>query len=361
MTRGELHFNGSVVKVWVNTQEEGIFASNTRPKDTIKFRSLAEQYQANVLPMLKPASQIVIKSTLGSLCEHFGNMSLSAIGTEEIQRYITSLAVAPKTIKNRIGIMQMCWNRARAWGYVKSNPFEFLSMPRQPLSEARRLSVDDVRAIIRKTDEPFKTMLMILAETGLRGGELVAIRHSDITSGVINIARSAFRKTIQTPKTGNAVRKICISGRLAAILCNETPRIRGFGANDLLFPYKDGCWDNGEITRRLGIGLHQFRHANKSLMQSLGVPEYIQDERMGHAKQGMSGRYTHSSPEDHKKWAEIIGRALSSAGEQGSGNPSEAIASVTATINCPSTVSDKPSPADSSCTENGLSMAMGAD
>ena len=344
MTRGELHFAGNSVKVWVDDSGEGITASSNRPLSTMKFREFAGKYEAEVVPQMKPASQASIKSVLGILGKSFGARKLQDIGTEEIQKFVTGSAYAPKTLRNQLGVMRMCWTKARAWNYVKHDPFEFLSMPRQPLAEARTLSVEEVRAIIRKTDEPFKTMLWILAETGIRGGELCGLYRSDVDARVIRIARSAFRKQIQTPKTVNAVREIAISGRLAQHLSSlrvivaevgptkaHEPSIEvatsGLGvpnaerdsvvARNLLFSMPDGRpWDNGEIVRRLkpvlgtGVGLHALRHANKSLMQSLGVPEYLQDERMGHSKKGMGGRYTHSDPSDHRKWAEIIGNTI---------------------------------------------------
>lgn len=323
MTRGELKFGGNTVKVWLEIEDGEVRASSVRPRDSLRFEELAGKYRAEVLPHLKPASQSSIDSVLTGLCRTFGSKSLAKIGTEDIQKFITGSSYSPKTLRNQIGVMRMAWNKARAWGYVRSNPFEFLSMPRQPLADARTLSADEVRAIVRKTDEPFKTMLWILAETGIRGGELCGLYKSDVNARTIRIARSAFRKQIQTPKTANAVREIHISGQLAQHLaCGPVGAGRDIASSistapALLFSMPDGRpWDNGEIVRRLkpvlgpGVGLHAFRHANKSLMQSLGVPEYLQDERMGHAKSGMGGRYTHSRPEDHRRWAEAIGSAI---------------------------------------------------
>jgi integrase len=215
MTRGTLNYGGNTVRVWVDDSGEGIQASSGRPLSTMKFRAFADKYRAEILPQMKPASQSSITSVLSTLCTTFGEHRLSDIGTEDIQKFVTSSPYSPKTLKNQIGVFRMTWTKARAWGYVKTNPFEFLSMPRAPLTEARTLSVDEVRAIIRATPEPFKTMLWILAETGIRGGELCGLYRSDITNGVIKVARSAFRKTIQTPKTVNACREIAISGRLA--------------------------------------------------------------------------------------------------------------------------------------------------
>lgn len=379
MTRGELKFGGNLVKVWLEIEDGEVRASSVRPKDSLRFEELAGKYRTEILPQLKPASQSSIASVISQLNKTFGARKLSQIGTEDIQRFVTGFpSSSPKTLKNQIGVMRMVWTKARAWGYVRSNPFEFLSMPRQPLAEARTLSVDEVRAIIRKTDEPFRTMLWILAETGIRGGELCGLYRSDVDSRTIRIARSAFRKQIQTPKTQNAVREIAISGRLARHLSEIPVEIAGLGAGResnssistapaLLFSMPDGRpWDNGEIVRRLkpvlgtGVGLHAFRHANKSLMQSLGVPEYIQDERMGHAKSGMGGRYTHSSPEDHRRWAEAIGEIVCGSLE---GRAETTVASATAAttlVGLGTEAGIKARPQEI-CTENVFSMAMGAD
>lgn len=336
MTRGELKFGGSTVRVWLEIEDGEVRASSVRPKDSLRFEELADKYRAEVLPQLKPASQSSIDSVLTGLCRTFGSKSLAKIGTEDIQKFITGSSYSPKTLRNQIGVMQMAWNKARAWGYVRSNPFEFLSMPRQPLGKARTLSVEEVRAIIRATPEPFHTMLWILAETGIRGGELCGLYRSDVDARTIRIARSAFRKEIQTPKTQNAVREISISGQLARHLNQfagavspgtgrlreqagtlPPPQEREMSPAELLFAMPDGRpWGNGEIVRRLkpvlgtGVGLHAFRHANASLMASLRVPEHIRRERLGHSAGNVTARYTHSNQDDHRRWAEAIGAAI---------------------------------------------------
>jgi integrase len=334
MKRGTLNFGGSSVQVWLEIEDGEVRASSVRPKQSIKFREFAGKYESEVVPQMKPASQASITSVLGILSKSFGARKLSDIGTEEIQKFVTSSPYSPKTLRNQTGVMRMVWNKARAWGYVKHDPFEFLSMPRQPLTEARSLSIDEVRAIIRKTDEPFKTMLWILAETGIRGGELCGLYRSDVDARSIRIARSAFRKQIQTPKTVNAVREIMISGRLAEHLSQVSRAVsrtllpkdalnsaevatQVSLADSLLFSMPDGRpWDNGEIVRRLkpvlgtGVGLHAFRHFNASIMASVGVPEHIRRERLGHSAGNITARYTHSDPSDHSKWSEIIGNAI---------------------------------------------------
>jgi integrase len=342
MKRGTLTFDGNTVQVWVEMREGGIFASSQRPKEYVKFKTVTDQYLADIVPNFKPASQSSITSIIETLNQTFGQLPLNKIDTERIQQYVTGFQGSPKTLRNLLSVMRMVWRKARAWKYVKENPFEFLSLPRMQKTEARYLSLEEAREIVRKTDGQFRMMLQLCAELGCRGGELVSLMRDDIdlANQIVHIRRSAFRGVLQTPKTTNALRAIHISRTLA---CNlefyltqlDLTRRDWIGPDttrpdeNLLFSNKRKVWSNGEVVRRLKpvlgqrTGLHAFRHMNKSLMQSLGVPEYLQDERMGHARQGIGARYTHSSPEDHKKYAEIIGQTL--------------------------------------CTENVLAVAMGAD
>ena len=221
MKRGILTFGGNTVNVWIKMAEGEIQATSARPKESISFQKFSDKYIVETIPNFKPASQSSLKSNIAALNSFFGSVSLASIDAEKIQAYVASCAgVAPKTIKNRLGTMKMVWRRARAWGYADGNPFEFVSLPRAELKEAKSLSVDEVRSIIRATSGEFNMMLRILAETGCRGGELVALAKSDIDldARIIRIRRSAFQGKLQTPKTGNAVRTIAISRALAQTL-----------------------------------------------------------------------------------------------------------------------------------------------
>ncbi len=65
---------------------------------------------------------------------------------------------------------------------------------------------------------------------------------------------------------------------------------------------------------RLGIprcGLHAFRHANGTLMDRLGSPMKVRQQRLGHADPRMTlGVYTHMSGEDDRRLAAQLGELL---------------------------------------------------
>src|SRR5579863_251877 len=112
MKRGELHFDGNTIQVWIEHREDGIFASSVRPKEYVKFRVVTEQYLADIVPNFKPASQSSIKSNIETLNQTFGQLPLNKIDTERIQRYVTGFQGSPKTLRNLLGLMRMVWRKA---------------------------------------------------------------------------------------------------------------------------------------------------------------------------------------------------------------------------------------------------------
>ena len=45
-----------------------------------------------------------------------------------------------------------------------------------------------------------------------------------------------------------------------------------------------------------GLAPHGPRHSNKTLMEEIGVPKKLQDDRMGHADGSVPARYSHITP-----------------------------------------------------------------
>lgn len=66
----------------------------------------------------------------------------------------------------------MMWNSARAWGYVAHDPFDGLVLSKRGLVHTFTFALEDARPIMAASYEPYKTFYSILAETGIRGGEI---------------------------------------------------------------------------------------------------------------------------------------------------------------------------------------------
>lgn len=59
----------------------------------------------------------------------------------------------------------------------------------------------------------------------------------------------------------------------------------------------EACW----VAIRAGLTRHGLRHTDRAIMEELGTPKVLMDERMGHRDGSVSARYSHVTPEMRKR------------------------------------------------------------
>jgi integrase len=296
-----------------------------RPKVEMNFLELATKWKEMILPQHKPASQA---SEQGHIDRHllpfFGSMPLHQITGEAVQRFVTSTLVAPKTIRNIMDTFRLIWKTGKSWGYMQHDPLENVTMPRMLAQDQPSYSVEQVRQIIGKADEPHRTMFWLIAETGMRGGEACGLSVDDVdfTNGVVLVRRSAWRGKLQAPKTVNAVRCLPMSDVLQRHMHGYLNKDWRANSQRLLFTTLTGHpLDNSNvvkevlrpITDRLGFpaaGLHALRHMNATELDRMGAPVAVRTERLGHSRFTTTLRYTHALSQDHRHVAAELGRVL---------------------------------------------------
>lgn len=168
-------------------------------------------------------------------------------------------------------------------------------------------------------------MLSLIAATGLRVGELLALRWRalDLEHGTLAVRASVFEGKFGPPKTQKARRTIPLGPR--AVIALETHRQRSvrIGPGDLVFATRKGTpmRDSKILTEVLqpaaveaGIGhvtWHQFRHIHSTLLNDLNVPVKIAQEQLGHASIATTlNIYTHVVERSHRKAIEAVEREL---------------------------------------------------
>jgi len=73
--------------------------------------------------------------------------------------------------------------------------------------------------VILRSPQRERVLFALLAGTGLRIGEALALKHSDFSDGfrVLRVNRSLWKGKEQSPKTENAVREVDLHPWLAAV------------------------------------------------------------------------------------------------------------------------------------------------
>lgn len=292
-----------------------------RARPTATFEEFASRWESLVLTQHKPSTQVTIRSHLRKhLVPFFGRLQMREIESERVQRFISSVKASPKTKKNLFATMQMLWKSVRAWGYVAHDALSGVVLPKRHRTAQRFFSVEEVQRILAAAPEPYRTLYWLAVETGMRAGELcgLCVEDFDFNLGLVSVCRSVWRGKFQSPKSENALRCFAVSAHLLAHIVDYlkrwTPNERG-----LLFATRNGTpWDANLLVKRrlyplldsLGIergGLHAFRHANSTLMDRLGVPLKVRQQRLGHSDSSLTlDVYTHVAGEDDVRVAEQL-------------------------------------------------------
>ncbi|HEX2714583.1 MAG TPA: hypothetical protein VHM88_20510, partial [Candidatus Acidoferrales bacterium] len=141
----------------------------------------------------------------------------------------------------------------------------------------------------------------------------------------VGVTQSVWRGKIQAPKSEVGLRHCDLSPQLAAHLRGYLKRWRPNPCK-LLFSTGNGTpWDANLLVKRklrplltrLGIsvprgnGLHGFRHFNTTLMDRLGTPLKVRQQRLGHSSAKLTlDVYTHVVSEDGRHLAAQLGEIL---------------------------------------------------
>lgn len=299
-----------------------------RPRPTALFSQFAARWESDVLTQFKPSTASNCRIQLRKhLVPFFGQYELKEIDGELVQRFVASRETAPKTVRNLVISLRSMWRSARAWRYVAHDPFDGLVLPKPNPTQRFFFSAEDIRQVISAAKEPHRTFYGLLAELGLRCGELcgVTVDDIDLGRGLLVVRQSAWRGKIGSPKTANSVRVLDLSPECVAHL---TSFLKSWRPNPsrLLFATRNGTpWDQNLLLKRyfrpllakLGIvvphgnGFHALRHANSTLMDQFGTPLKVRQDRLGHMDSRMTlGVYTHVVSADAKHAASQLGSVV---------------------------------------------------
>ena len=248
---------------------------------------------------------------------------------------------APKTIRNHHAIMSSALHQAVRWGWIKANPADRAKPPRVSQRRVKVPSVEDVRSIIEAAEERdprLAPLLMLGALTGLRRGELCAVRWSDVhwESSELIVARSIVvapgglaEKSTKTDRDRHvALDQVAVlvlrRHRTNVERCAEEARAKLDGDAFMFSPYVDGSrpFRPDNVTNFFvrvrnavglsGVRLHDLRHFTATQLIGAGVDVRTVAGRLGHSDPSVTLRvYSHALEERDKAAAVIMGRVLS--------------------------------------------------
>ena len=176
-----------------------------------------------------------------------------------------------------------------------------------------------MRQIFAAAKEPWRTLYWVIIETRLRIGEVLALRFKNVEGEVLHVEKSVYEGVTDDPKSKAGKRRLPLSAPLAHQLLSMSQRKlpdafifaseRGtpLRPNNILRRHHYPLLDSLKIPHG---GLHAFRHASASFIDTLNVPMVIRQKRLGHADINTTMKYTHSVTEEERRVSEQLGHYL---------------------------------------------------
>src|SRR6266436_3173302 len=160
-------------------------AAKMPPKSGVTLEAFVEEWRTNVAVNLKGGTTRAAESHLRAhILPKLGSLTLPEINTKVVQSFVAYLAIgrSRKTVENVLLTLSSILRTAKAWDYACGGfSLTDITMPREGVKKEQRCFTDaEVGKILAAASEPFGTILAVTAILGLRIGEVLALRLSDL-------------------------------------------------------------------------------------------------------------------------------------------------------------------------------------
>lgn len=275
----------------------------TEYEDFVK-QNLSRKYSNNV------------KSTFKELKGHTENIPLRTLTSKVLEEFISIAFKRSKySAKQNYNNLRSAFNKAISWGYIETNPFNKISIPKIPYNNPRFLNDSEFRLILsNEPNELFKDIYLFAFHTGMRLSEIVNVTWNQIslTDRIIRVSN-----TKEFITKGKKERIIPINGTLFNMLQNRLPKIISIQKIDLLFAMNGFKFKGDYISRKFkkavkesginpDIHFHDLRHSFASNMVKKGVSIFIVKELLGHQDVRTTQVYSHLTVESLKDAVKVL-------------------------------------------------------
>jgi integrase len=276
------------------------------------------------------------------LVPFFGDTALDEItprGVEAFMRHQRECGLAVSTSSNHVNYLHAIYAYAVKRSLAMRNPVQAADKPRAPRTDpdVHFLSVEEVEALLRAVPDDYlgptdRALYLTAAMTGMRQGELVALRWRDVdwSAGVIRVRKNHTRGEEGTPKSRRSARSVPMVDRVAAELERHFSGSAYRHDDERVFchPHSGNPYDASRIRTRfyeaLGrasvrrIKFHDLRHTFATRMAGAGAPLRAIQEWLGHADIQTTMIYADYSPDPSN--GRIWARRAFTAGEPSTGH-----------------------------------------
>lgn len=247
----------------------------------------------------------------------FGEKRMDQITALDLEEMKTDLSerYAAATVAHVLKLFRMIWNRAVDWDLWRGeSPTRKVKMPVPRNTRERFLSHQEAALLLeelKKRSVTVHDMALLSLSTGLRAGEIFALKGHDVDlKNKLIVVTDPKNKTRRAVFMTTEVKKILGSrmpkdtgeyiftdqrhgGRIAEV--SETFRL-----------VADALFNQGITDRRQRVTFHSLRHTHASWLALQGESLLVIKEALGHKDLKMTQRYAHLADEARRRAAERL-------------------------------------------------------
>jgi integrase len=248
-----------------------------------------------------------------------------------------SPGLSPKTVRHVHTLLHKAFSDAVRWGSLSRNPADRAEPPRPRTPEMKVWDVAQLRGFLSHVQaDRLGPVWLLMATTGMRRGEVVGLRWSDVDldGARISIVQTHVlvnrRVIVSEPKTLKGRRSVALDpatvGALRQLRRRQLEERLAQGEfwtdTGLVAIHEDGTPINPRLfsswfaqhARAAGlppIRLHDLRHSYATAALAAGIPAKIVSERLGHANISITlDTYSHVLPNMQEKAAEQVAQLI---------------------------------------------------
>ncbi len=293
------------------------------------------------------------KKLIRYIAADLGEVWLQKLTPEQVQRFYTKKrkdGLFSKTVHEIHGVLHLALKHAVRWNYISRNVCDLLDSPRVVSREGTPLTLEQAKRLLEGIQgHRLEVVLMMAVITGMRKGEIIALRWSDVDleRRVLHVVHTVdyipgYGYVQNEPKTQAGKRTIDLPAFFVDVLRQhrmkqEERRLKvgeAWEGRDLVFPDLTGGYLNPIHVLRMfkkileraelpHMHFHDLSHSAATILISMGINPKVIQELLGHSDISITlGIYGHLFPSMQKdvvdKWQDVFGDGNEDEGDAAS-------------------------------------------
>jgi len=244
---------------------------------------------------VKYNTNMCYNASVNEIIQDLGYLDIDKVTPKIIQDFInkkSSLNLKRQTIKIRLLVLKIVYDWLIQNGYIKDNPAQFIKLPKNLTANKREPADPKIIDKINNLDCEYGLLPFFLLYSGLRLGEVLALKYSDIdfehnTIKVNKVVEWHGNQPFirEHTKSKSSDREVILLDKLKQILSskNEGNDRFIFTHTQKVTPLTKSQYNKIWRNLNLGVTAHQLRHSFATMLFNAGIDAKTAQNLLGHS------------------------------------------------------------------------------